>query len=126
MKRIAYALLALSFMYFMKPAMAQNVVTSPSGVNSTNSSSTISVTNVFQSVFAASSSPNTGRKACMVQNTGSGTQYVYFGAIADATTPASQKLTAGQIAYCNLGGVVIRDQVSITGTGGDTFFAVQQ
>lgn len=91
----------------------------------TNASSTIAVTNTFQSVFAAST-VQIGRVACTVQNTGTNAMYVFFGPIADATTAKSVKLAAGQALTCNVSGVTLRDQVSITGTATETFYAAQQ
>jgi hypothetical protein len=52
--------------------------------------------------------------------------YVYFGAIASATKDTSVVLSAGQAVNCTVGGITLQDQVSITGTMGDTFYAAQQ
>lgn len=114
------------------PALAQSpVFTYPLGNSSaiTNSSSTITATNTFQSVFAQSSS----RRSCAIQNTGTSTMWVYFGAIAGATkaksfplAPASAANEPGGFVLCNNGSTVITDQVSITGTAGDTFTATAQ
>src|ERR1035437_9503743 len=49
------------------------------GATTTTVNSTISVTNAFQAALAA----NTGRAACVLQNTGTHTMYVYFGVLAD-------------------------------------------
>lgn len=117
---IAGLLLGVSFAYSQTP-----VVTQPYGVTSFNSSGSISVTNTFQSVFAASGI-NTGRNACMIQNNGTHNMYVYFGPIANAITPSSVTLAAGASIQCNAGDVVLKDQVSVTGTSGDKFFAAQQ
>lgn len=104
-------------------ASAQSpVVTQPKSLASQNYSSTIAVTNTFQSVLTSSSS----RYGCTLQNNGTNSMYVYFGAIANATTAKSVKLAAGQSVNCNLGGIVLQDQVSITGTSGEAFYASQQ
>lgn len=105
-------------------ARAQSpVLTLPSTRTSTNASSTIGVTNTFQSVFAA----NTLRTSCTIQNNASSNaMYVFFGAIASATTGASVKLAAGQSVNCSVNGIVLTDQVSVTGTSSDAFFAAQQ
>lgn len=124
MKKLAFILWAL---ICPQLAFAQGnpVVTSPYAANSiTNSSSTIAVTNTFQSIWVASID-RTGRVACTVQNTGTNPMYVFFGPIADATIAKSVKLTAGQAATCNNGPVVLRQQVSITGTATETFYAAQ-
>lgn len=94
----------------------------PTVVTSTNASGTIAVTNTYQSVFAAS----TTRKGCSVQNNGSNTMWVYFGAIGSATKAASVVLAAGQSVSCGSGPTTLGDQVSITGTATDAFFAAQQ
>lgn len=102
------------------------VVTQPYvDVITTNSSSTVAVTNTFQSIFAAPTG-NQKRAACTVQNTGTNSMYVFFGAIADATTAKSIKLAAGNAVTCNNSGVTLQEQVSITGTATETFYAAQQ
>ena len=111
---------------FSTPIFAQNpVVTQPYQAVSTNASSTIAVTNTFQSIFTASV-VRTGRVSCTVQNNGTNTMWVFYGPIANATKGASVTLIAGQSTNCNIGGIVLKDQVSITGTSGDAFFAAQQ
>lgn len=123
---ITLALWALLPTIFIGNAFAQNpVVTKPYGATTTNSSSSIAVTNTFQSIWSASN-VSTGRVACTVQNTGTNPMYVFFGPIASATVATSIKLTATQSVNCNIGGIVLRDQVSITGTATETFYAGQQ
>jgi hypothetical protein len=98
-----------------------------------NQSSTIAVTNTFQQVFASSiasvsatsSSGNTGRNSCTIQNNGSNAMYVFFGATADATTAKSVKLAAGQAVTCDNNGSVIKTAVQITGTATDVYYAAQ-
>jgi len=92
-------------------------------LTSTIRSSTISVSNTFQSIQALT----TGRNGCTVQNTGTHTMWVYFGAIGSATEATAIQLAAGQPVSCAVGGIgVATDQISITGTAGDTFFASTQ
>jgi hypothetical protein len=124
MKRLWLSLLLLAASVSM--SLAQSPVTTyPYGVTSHNDSTTVASTNTFQSIWIASGS-NTGRSGCAIQNNGSATMYVYFGPIANATTPNSIKLSTGQSLNCEtVGGVVIKDQVSITGTSGDRFYASQ-
>ncbi len=110
------------------PASAQTpVVTRPHGVTNTNGSGTIAVTNTFQSVFAQTQSSfgnSVLRGGCMVQNNSAANpMYVYFGPIGSATLATSVKLKAGDSVTCAVGGSVLRDQVSVTGTAGDAFYA---
>lgn len=92
------------------------------GVTTTNLSSTVAVTNTFQSIQVSTA----GRKGCTVQNTsGNGDKmWVFFGAIGSATKAISIVLTDGQSLNCAVGGLAVAtDQVSITGTATDTFAA---
>lgn len=92
----------------------------PSGVTGTNLSGTITTGGTFQSLQVATA----GRKGCTVQNNGTHNMEVFFGPIGSATTSNSVVLSAGQSVYCAVGGVsVLTDQVSITGTTADPFFA---
>ena len=90
------------------------------GNSSTNGSTTITLTNTFQSVFVA-----VKRGGCAIQNNGTHTMWVYFGAIANATKAGSVVLSGGNMANCNVGNTTLVDQVSITGTTGDAFYADQ-
>lgn len=119
---IAFALLAFT-------SAAYAVATQPQPVTSTNVSSTIAVTNTFQSVIAAS--PAT--KGCLVQNNGANTMWVFFGPIAGATKaksftlrPPGTGIQGGSISCATATGAVITDQVSITGTATETFTAASQ
>jgi|SRR5665213_139897 len=98
------------------------VTTQPKSVVSYNNSSTITVTNTFQSIWIA----NVNRVACTVQNNGTHNMWVFFGPIANATENNSVVLQAGQFVSCNSGNIILQDQVSITGTASDAFFAAQQ
>lgn len=85
---------------------------------------TIAVTNTFQSVFSTSLL----RKGCLIQNLGSHTMFVFFGAIGGASSSAAFSLPSSAAApfSCNSGGTVLTDQISVTGTAGDIFSAIQQ
>lgn len=109
------------------PALAQSpVVTNPGQVGSVNASSTITTTNTFQSVFAQATGA-VRRNGCTLQNNGSNNQWVFFGALASATTPKSVKMAPGTNVLCaNGAGGTLQDQVSITGTAGEEFFANRQ
>lgn len=99
------------------------VTTTPTGVTSTNASSTITLTGTFQSLQVAT----TTRKGCLVQNGGTHNMSVFFGAIGGATTAKSVTLLPNASVNCsNPGGTVLTDQVSITGTTGDAFAAYFQ
>jgi hypothetical protein len=128
---VVCAVLALIALAFLAPhALAQSAVTTyPLAVTTTNASGSIALTNAFQSVQAATST----RKGCTIQNTGVNTMWVYFGAIAGATKaqsfplfPADAAGQPGGYVTCSVGGVVLTDQVSITGTTADTFVATFQ
>ena len=106
----------LMFVLAASPCSAQ-VIPSPTKYNL---SGTIAVTNTFQSIQPQ----NNGRIGCTIENNGTHTLYVYFGAIANATTANSFQLSPGQPVSCLVGnGYLLSDQVSITGTGGDAFAA---
>jgi hypothetical protein len=95
-------------------------------LQSQNASSTITTTSTFQSIWPAQS-----RSSCLIQNNGTHTMYVFFGPIASATTAHSYQLTTsatppGQSISCNNGVTVIQDQISITGTTADAFYASEQ
>ena len=99
------------------PASAQQTTRT-----STDLSSTIAVTDTFQSINAA----NPARQGCTIQNNGAATMWVFFGAIAGATKAKSVVLTTGQSVRCNLPGVTLGDQISITGTATQEFYAKVQ
>lgn len=100
---------------FAQPALQST----QSPVPTLNLSSTIGSTGVFQSIQAA----NPARRGCLIQNTSSNSQYLFFGPIASATTAKSILLAAGAGMPCNTAGIVTTDQISITGTATDTFYA---
>lgn len=106
--------------------------TSPSPVTSTNVSGTIATTGTFQSVLAATSAA-APRKGCLIQNNGTGFMFVFAGPIASATEAKSYQLQpptsttqGGSFSCATLTGAVLQDQISITGTGADTFTASSQ
>lgn len=97
MNNILKSLLAVAFVATLSSfANAQSpVITQPYLLASTNASSTISSTNVFQSVFAKPTGTQK-RASCTIQNNGSNNMWVFFGAIASATKTTSVVLTVGQ------------------------------
>lgn len=120
-------LAALMLTFLASQAMAQSpVLTQPYGVTSHNDSGAIALSQTFQSIWAASTNTR-GRAGCTVQNrSASNTQYIFFGPIASALTSKSVAITPGQSVTCTVGGIVLQDQVSITGTAPDAYFAAQQ
>lgn len=92
-------------------------------LTSSNLSSTIAVTNTFQSIQVSTG----GRNGCLIQNQSTtDPMWVYFGAIGGATKAKSFELdsTHGLAISCSVGGLgVLTDQVSITGTSTDGFTA---
>lgn len=132
MKRLfrALALASWASLSLVPLAFGQSAVTTyPAGVATTNASSTITLSLTFQQVFAQNSS----RRNCVIQNTSIGTMWVFFGSIGSAATatsfplfPASAAGQPGGYISCASSGVVVTDQVSITGTTAATFTAVQQ
>jgi hypothetical protein len=109
------------------PALAADYV-SPLQVPSGNLSGSIAVTGTFQSI----QKKNLSRIGCAIQNQGtnasSDTMWVYYDPTnstncSAATKAGSFTLIPGQPLNCNIGTIVLNDQVCITGTGGDSFAA---
>ncbi len=120
MKRLFLILLLIIGASF--PAYAQTpVITYTSKFNNANASTSIAVTNTFQSIWAS----NSNRNDCIIQNNGAASMYIYFGPIANATTSNSLILAAAGIFRCANSGIVQSDQISITGTATQKFFAIQ-
>ncbi len=125
---LAAALLGLSCVGLRAQAP---VVTQPQGVTSFDASSTIATTDTFQLVWDV---PAQGRKrmGCLVLNNSTHRQWVYFGTTPTKGTsvpmePATVDNGLGGYVSCSAGGgVVLQDQVWITGTTGDSYVAKQQ
>lgn len=123
MNRAFLALAALALMGAPSVGMAQSTVrTTPYGTVSSNLSGTIASTGIFQSIQAA----NSERKSCLIQNNGTNNMKVYFGPVASATASNSVVLAPSASVNCTVGGIVLTDQVSITGTTADSFVAAFQ
>ena len=121
------------------PALAQQpVVTSPGQVTPTVAATLTIGTGggTFQSVFAAAgnatSPASKPRQGCLIEDVGSHNQWVFFGPIANATEAKSVLIvpvgSAGPngVSCATSAGGVLQDQISITGTSADTFFASVQ
>lgn len=123
MRLLLATLALLSAHFFIPDADAQTpVVTQPVPRISNNNSGSVSVTNTFQSIWVA----NVNRLSCTIQNNGTHNMYIFFGPIANATLTNSVILLPTLPLNCQIFGVILSDQVSITGTSGDAFFAAQQ
>lgn len=96
----------------------------PAGATSAQTGSTVATHLTFQSALAASSA----RKGCLITNTSSDKEWVFFGATGSATTSNSLPLVAGQSLSCNTGAIVLTDNVAITSnvTDGAAFVAISQ
>lgn len=116
MKKILFGAFALTF---CGAAWAQ---VPPWRAASVTVSAPITSTGVFQSVFSV----NLARSGCLIQNKGTHAMWVFFGAITDATEAKGFIVPAGANINCSVGNVVLTDQISITGTSGDTFTAAAQ
>lgn len=104
------------------------VLLCPNGNCAGNATSTVTVTDTFQSLWAFAA----GRRDCFIQNKGSSPLWVYIGPIAGATKAkafvlgAAGPLTSGGGWFaCRGTDVTLVDQISITGTAGDAFTAIQ-
>ncbi len=71
--------------------------------------------------------PSASRNSCTIQYNGTGTGYVYFGVLANATSSNSFQLTQRQSILCAVSGVTLTDAVNVTSTAtGDTFVVTTQ
>lgn len=129
--------LALILSLLALPALAQQntVTTYPAPVTVQATGTSITATNTFQSVFSALGNQFGGssaiRKGCFVQMTrGNGSMFVFFGPVANATTPTAVLLNSPSNIKLNCADIspvaIPQDQISITGTAGDGFMAIQE
>jgi hypothetical protein len=107
-------------------ASSQCFAQSAEGVPGIPLSGTITSTGAFQLIQGV----NTGRDGCEIQNTSSDTQYLFLETAtndptcANATIGRSAELLPAQPMKCRDGyASVNKEQICITGTAGDTFFA---
>lgn len=99
------------------------IQTSVQAGTTTASGVTITTGNTFQQGLAASGT----RKGCLVQYTGTGTGYVFFGATVGASKAASFQMAPGQAIGCNVAGLVLTDNIAVTSaTTSDTFVVTSQ
>lgn len=124
MKTLLRAIL-LAGLLEASPVLAQQQVveTQPLPRQTTNASSTISVTDTFQQIWPLQDTPGgVTRSACAIQNNGTHTMWVFSGS-GTATKGTSVVLPAGAMYSCASSGVVTVSAISVTGTAGDAFFA---
>lgn len=135
MTRLRAVLTGLTVLALSGSAMAdtigQPVMTLPSSGFSGDASGTIAATGTFQAVWPATN-PAQPRKGCLIVNTGTTVEYVYFGttptqATAIPLNPASGAGLAGASVSCAAGpGTVLQDALWLTGTTGGSYVAKQQ
>ncbi len=95
----------------------------PTGVTTTPVGGTVTTHGTFQTALASSGT----RKGCLVQNTSTDIEYVFFGANGSATTATSLALGAASVAggqggaiSCSVGGLnVATDNIAITSKTAD-------
>jgi len=107
------------------PSLAQQPVkTIPyeSTTQGGNVSSTITLTNTFQQLWAA----NTLRKGCTFQNNGLNNMWVEEGVATGSAVKTNSVVVAPGVVYsCTKSGVVLQGAIQVTGTSGDAFYAAQ-
>lgn len=116
MRQILLAIVAI--FGFVASAQAQQPVFS------TSTAGTIATTNTFQIALQPPAAPAV-RRGCSIQNLGTNNMFVNFGSATPAAT-TSIKLIPGAIIRCDAGGIVLQDQINITGTSADTFVVLSQ
>jgi hypothetical protein len=87
----------------------------PVTATTTPTGSSVTTHLVFQQALAANSS----RKGCLIANTSSDTELVYFGATGSATTTNSIPIAAGASINCASGLIVASDNIAITSKATD-------
>ncbi len=98
-------------------------ISGPSGgtTTTTQTKATVAVTNTYIQALASSAT----RKGCLIQNVGTHTMYVYFGA-APGDTTTSLQLAPNTAISCAAGLIVLTDAVQLTGTAGDVAIVASQ
>jgi hypothetical protein len=95
----------------------------PAKATSTATNGTITAANSYQSVLAAAPT----RNGCLIQNRSTDSLKAFLGAPGSATDATSVSIPAGGSFSCNSPGLVVTDQISLTGpTTGDAFTVVSQ
>lgn len=140
----ASVLLLLGLSGMAQAQVAPPVSTQASAANSGEGSSTIIATTTFQLLWAAVPPGSLGlRKGCLILNTSTHEQYVYFQGPGMTTPtagnsaalqakslpldpPTSPNLQGGNVSCATSTGSALQDAIWISGTIGDVFVAKQQ
>ncbi len=122
MKRLA--ILAFALMVGLPSfASAQGLVTTtPFQATSVISSNTVSVSGTYVTAITSSAT----RRGCLLQNTSANTLFLQIGTPTGATTPKSLQLLTKLFFNCASGGIVITDDINVSGVAGDTYVTVRQ
>lgn len=123
MKRLA--ILAFALMVGLPSfARAQGLVTTtPFQATSVISPNTVSATGTYVTAITSSAT----RRGCLLQNTSANTLFLWLGSITGITTPKGlQVLTKASFSCSMGGGIVITDDISVSGVAGDTYVIVRQ
>lgn len=133
MQRTTWAVSSLLALLWAGYALAQSgqpVTTLPAPATTAggNASGTITSTNTFQLVFAATKqtpeSPQ--RRGCTIQNNGTHNMWVTEGyTVATATAANAVVVPQAGIYYCSVNNIALTGEIDITGTSGDAFYAAQ-
>ncbi len=115
MPRIRSLLLALFLISIPLAVDAQN----QQRVSTTATIVTTQTVSAFQLALGSAS-----RNSCTVQYNGTGTGFVYFGLLANATTQNSFQLANKQSVLCAVSSVTLTDAVSVTSTATADQFVV--
>ena len=113
MPRILFLTLAW---FLLSPAEAQQ---NQQRVATTTAVVTTQTVSAFQLALASAS-----RNSCTIQYNGSGTGFVYFGTLANATLSNSFQLSSKQSILCAVSGVTLTDAVNVTSTATSDAFVV--
>lgn len=88
--------------------------TNPLFAGQSTATTTMATAAPTAATFSALLASNASRKACLIQNTGTTTGYVYFGATGSATTGNSFVLSPNQAISCTNNNVTLTDNVAGT------------
>lgn len=116
-KKIATAVILITL---AAPASAQVIYYPWISVTTTQTGGTIATGATFQTALTA----NTGRKACLIQNTSSHIMDVFVGALADATAAKSIQVAAAGTFTCNYGPAVLTGAINVTTSASSDTFVV--
>lgn len=96
----------------------------PTTPGQTKSTTTMATAAPTAATFGTLLASNVARNACLIQNTGTTTGYVYFGANGSATTANSFVVAAGQSISCTNNNITLTDNVAGTCASGTCAFVI--